>query len=169
VAVGLSLANWLAAGAPEGVRVILLFPGAEESFMEGMVAWCDRHLGDLDPATTTFVCVDTVGSPDLIALEGEGMLRMNEYPRDVLELVHAVAAEHGVFVHRGLRFRNATDGLIPLKRGFRSAMIGSADEYKIPPNYHWPTDTADRVDYGTIADTARICRGVIERIAAGAL
>ncbi len=167
VATGLSLAHWLAGDVPAGVRVLLLFPGAEESFMEGMVAWCDRHLDALDPASTAFVCVDTVGSPALVALEGEGMLHMHEYPRDLLELIHAAADELGIAVHRGLRFRNGTDGLIPLKRGYRSSMLGSIDEFKMPPNYHWPTDTADRVDYGTVADTARLCRRVIERIAAG--
>jgi hypothetical protein len=167
VATGMSLATWLSGGVPDGVRVLLVFPGAEESFMEGMIAWCDRHLGSLDPARTSFICVDTVGSPDLVALEGEGMLYMNEYPRDLLELVHEAAGELGVFVHRGLRFRNATDGLIPLRRGYRCSMLGSVDEFKIPPNYHWPTDTADRVDYGTVAETARVCRRVIEKLAVG--
>jgi hypothetical protein len=169
VAAGLSLAHWLTGGAPAGVRVILLFPGAEESFMEGMVAWCDRHLGELDPAGTVFVCLDTVGSPRLLALEGEGFLRMHEYPRDVLGLVHDAAEELGIFVHRGLRFHNGTDGQVPLLRGYRSAMLGSADALKIPGDYHWPTDTADRVDYGSVEDAARLTRRVIERIAAGEL
>ena len=43
-------------------------------------------------------------------------------------------------------------------------MIGSADEFKLPPNYHWPTDTADRVEYDTVADAARLCRRVIEKL-----
>jgi hypothetical protein len=166
VAAGLSLAHWLAGGAPAGVRVILLFTGAEESFMEGMVAWCDRHLATLDPQRTVFVCLDTVGSPRLLALEGEGMLGMHEYPRDVLGLIHDCAAELGIGIHRGLRFRNGTDGQVPLLHGYRSAMLGSCDELKMPANYHWPTDTAERVHYGTVADAARLCRRMIERIAA---
>jgi Peptidase family M28 len=169
VAAGLSLAHWLAADGVDGVRVLLVFPGAEESFMEGMVAWCDRHLHALEPASTTVLCVDTVGSPTLLALEAEGMLGMREYPEDLLGVIHAAAAELGIRVHRGLRFRNATDGLITLKRGYRTAMLGSVDELKIPTDYHWPTDTADRVDYATVADAARLCRRVIERIAAGGL
>jgi hypothetical protein len=167
VATGLSLAHWLAGDdAPENVRVILLFPGSEESFMEGMVAWCDRHLDELDPATTSVICLDTVGSPDLLALEGEGMLRMRPYAPELLGLVHESAAELGIPVHKGLWFRNATDGLIALKRGYPTVMLGSVDDAMIPTNYHWPTDTADRVDYGTVADAARLCRGVVERIAA---
>jgi hypothetical protein len=92
------------------------------------------------------------------------MLAMNEYPKDLIEAIHSAAAELGIAVHRDLRFRNATDGLIALKRGYRTAMIGSVDEFKIPPNYHWPTDTADRVDYRTVADAARLCRRVIEQL-----
>jgi hypothetical protein len=168
VAVGLSLAHWLAAGPPPGVRVILLFPGAEESFMEGMVAWCDRHLATLDPARTTVICLDTVGSPHLVALEGEGMLKMRPYAQHVLDEVDAAARDTGVHVIRGLWFRNATDGLITLKRGFPTVMLGSVDDLRIPTNYHWPTDTADRVDHTTVADAARLCRRMIERLGATA-
>jgi hypothetical protein len=167
VAAALSLATWLAEDASDGVRVVIVLPGAEESFMEGMVAWCDRHLAAYDPRTTTVLCLDTIGSPHLLALEGEGMLAMHEYPKDVLGLIHDAADELGITLHRGLRFRNATDGLIALKRGYPAAMLGSMDEFKIPPNYHWPTDTADRVEYGSVAAVARLCRRVIERIAAG--
>jgi hypothetical protein len=164
VAAALSIAHWIAAERPPGLRAVILSPGAEESFMEGMVAWCDRHLHRYDPATTTVLVLDTVGSPRLVALEGEGMLAMHEYPRDLLEELHAAADELGITLLRNLRFRNATDGLIALKRGYRTAMLGSADEFKIPPNYHWPTDTADRVDYDSVADAARLCRRVIERL-----
>ena len=164
VAAALSLAHWAAAERPPGLRVVILLPGAEESFMEGMVAWCDRHLHRYDRATTTVLTLDTVGSPRLVALEGEGMLIMNEYPKDLLAELHAAADELGITLLRNLRLRNATDGLITLKRGYRTAMIGSVDEFKIPPNYHWPTDTADRVDYDSVADAARLCRLVMERL-----
>jgi hypothetical protein len=164
VAAALSLAHWLAADRPAGIRAVILLPGAEESFMEGMVAWCDRHLHAYDPARTTVLCLDTVGSPRLLALEGEGMLTMNEYPKDLLARFHAAADDLGIDLLRDLRFRNATDGLITLKRGFPTAMLGSVDEFKIPPNYHWPTDTADRVDYTSVADAARLCRRVIEAL-----
>jgi hypothetical protein len=164
VAAALSIAQWIAAERPPGLRAVILLPGAEESFMEGMVAWCDRQLHRYDPATTTVLTLDTVGSPHLVALEGEGMLTMHEYPKDLLAEFHAAAEELGITLLRNLRLRNATDGLIPLKRGYRTAMIGSVDEYKVPPNYHWPTDTADRVDYDSVADAARLCRRVIERL-----
>jgi hypothetical protein len=162
----LSLARALAAEPPEGLRVLLVFPGSEESFMEGMVAWARRHLGELPTELTYFMCLDTVGSPRLLALEGEGMLRIRDYPRELLELVHDVGAEQGVEIVKGLRFRNATDALIPLKAGYPTVMLGSVDEYKIPTDYHWPTDTADRVAYASVAGAARLAWGVVRRLAA---
>ncbi len=102
------------------------------------------------------ICVDTVGSPRLLALEGEGMVWMNEYPKDFLAEVARSAEELEIDLFRGLRLRNATDGLIALRAGYQTATLGSVDEFKIPTNYHWPTDTPDRVDFSTVADCARL-------------
>ncbi len=67
---------------------------------------------------------------------------------------------------RGLRFRNATDGLIALKAGYPTVMLGSINAYKAPSNYHWPTDTADNVVYETVVGCVRVCDGTIRRLAA---
>jgi len=165
VAALLSLARWLAAEPPRDVRVILLFPGSEESFMEGMCAWGRRHFPRLPRDSTTFICLDTLGSPNLVLLEGEGMLGVREYPKDLLRFLRSCMRDIGAYDVPDLRFRNATDGLIPLKAGYPTAMLGTVDAFRLPTNYHWPTDTADRVDYGTVADSVRFCARVIERMA----
>jgi hypothetical protein len=167
VAVLLSLAAWLAESPPSRTRVILLSTGSEESFMEGMAAYARRHFHELPRERTRVICVDTVGSPELILLKGEGMLGIRDYSEPFHAFLMRCAGELGIDVHPDLRFRNATDGLIALKAGFDAAMLGSVDEYKIPTDYHWPTDTADRVDYGSVADSARLCALAIERIDAG--
>ena len=70
---------------------------------------------------------------------------------------------------RGLKFRNATDGLISLRGGYDTVMIGSVNrDTKLPANYHWPTDTADNVLFETVGDAVRLCEAVIRRLAAGA-
>ncbi|MGI8845603.1 MAG: M28 family metallopeptidase [Thermoleophilaceae bacterium] len=165
IAVLLSLAHSLEDEPIDGVRVILLSTGSEESFMEGMQAFGRRHFGELATDTTTFICVDTVGSPHLLALEGEGMLWMNEYPKGLLATVAGCAGELGIELLPGLRLRNATDGLIALRAGYPTVTFGSVDEFKLPTDYHWPTDTPDRVDYSTVADCARLCRRIAERLA----
>ena len=68
------------------------------------------------------------------------MLGIWEYPQDFLAEVHAHAEQLGIDVWKGLRFRNATDGVIALKAGYPALSIGSCDEFKIPSNYHWPSD-----------------------------
>jgi hypothetical protein len=166
VATLLSVAHSVSADPPAGVRVILLFPGSEESFMEGMSAYVRRHRHELDTDRTSVICVDTVGSPMLVLLEGEGMLRMRDYPAGFRALIASCAEDVGVDLLRGLRLRNATDGVIALRAGYPSAMLGSVDEFKMPTDYHWPTDTADRVNYGTVTGAARLCRRAVERLAA---
>jgi hypothetical protein len=123
-----------------------------------------RHGPSLPQRDTFVLTADTLGSPHLTALRGEGMLRMNEYPRAALELVDDVAAELDVWLFPNLRLRNATDGLIALKHGYPSACLGSVTDYKAPSNYHWATDTAENVDYGTLADAVRLCEGVVRRL-----
>jgi hypothetical protein len=164
VATLLAVARRLTADPPTHTRVILVSAGAEESFMEGMVRFADRHYSELPRERTKVICVDTVGSPKLLLLLGEGMLGIRDYSPDFHSFLMDCAGELDIDVHGELRFRNATDGLIALKAGFPAAMLGSVDEYKIPTEYHWPTDTPDRVNYGTVADAARLCARAIERL-----
>jgi Zn-dependent M28 family amino/carboxypeptidase len=166
VAVLMSLARWLADAPPPDTRVILLSTGSEESNQEGMIAFAKRHFGELPRDRTKVICLDTVGSPKLVILAGEGMLGVQDYSPGMHSLLTSCADELGIDVYDRIRFRNATDGIIALKAGYESSMIGSADEHRIGTNYHWPTDTADRIDYGTVADCARLVALAIERIAA---
>ncbi|HEX2232627.1 MAG TPA: M28 family peptidase [Thermoleophilaceae bacterium] len=165
VAVLLELARKLREQPPAGLRVLLVSMGAEESNQEGMIAFAGRHFGDLPPESTWFVCLDTVGSPELILIEGEGFLRMRDYPEDVKSLVSECAREAGIHLRRGLRTTYATDGLIPLRRSYPTASIASVNEWLVPSNYHWPTDTPDRVDYGTVASALALTLRVVQRLA----
>jgi Zn-dependent M28 family amino/carboxypeptidase len=161
----LALARRFLEEPPEQLRVILLSTGSEESFSEGMQAWARRHFPTLPRDRTHVICVDTVGSPTLLVLQGEGMLGIEEYPKDLIATIVDCASDLGIDIYDRLRFRNATDGVIALKAGYPTAMIGSVDEFKIPSNYHWPTDTAENVDFGTVADAARLCDELIRRLA----
>jgi hypothetical protein len=164
VAALLSLAHAFAADPPPGLRVILLAPGCEESILEGMHAFARRHFGELSPERTHVINLDTLGSPHLLMLEGEGMLGVREYPKDFLELVHSCADELGIYLYPNLRFRNATDGAIALKAGYPTATMGSVDGFKAPTHYHWPTDVPENVDYDSVADAARLAEAVVRRL-----
>jgi acetylornithine deacetylase/succinyl-diaminopimelate desuccinylase-like protein len=166
VATLIGVATELAERPIAGLRVLLVSTGSEEGFMEGMHAFAERHFPTLPRERTHIVCVDTVGSPELTLIEGEGMLHMREYPEDFKELVADCARASGVHLRRGLRFRNATDGLIALKAGYPTATIGSVTPHKVPANYHWPTDTADNVDHRSVDDAVTLCAAIARRLAA---
>jgi hypothetical protein len=144
---------------------VLLSTGSEEANQDGMLAFARRHFDGLDPQTTTFLCLDTVGSPELVLIEGEGFLQMRDYDAATKELVADAAAAAGVHVRRGLRFTFATDALVPLRRGYRVAGLGSVNAWLVPSNYHWPTDTPENVDYDSVAGAVEVVLGVAERLA----
>ena len=161
VGVIVALAHSLAANPPAGVRVILLSTGSEESFMEGMQAYKRRHFADLPRATTEFVCLECVGSPQLCVVEAEGMLRMRHYPEAAREALARAGDEAGVELVRGLRTVAATDALIPLRAGYRACTLGGIDETKFPSNYHWPSDTPDNLSWESLEGALRVCEAYV--------
>ena len=164
VAAQMSLAHALAADPPKNTRVILLFPGSEESFQEGISGWLNRHQDELPRRTTAFVNHETVGSPMLVLLEGEGMLGITDYSTELKRRIREIGDDFGIFLYKNLRTRNASDSLIPLRRGYTCAVLASCDEFKAPSNYHWPTDVPENLNYGTIADCARITLELSRRL-----
>jgi Zn-dependent M28 family amino/carboxypeptidase len=160
----LALARRLLAEPTTSTRVILLSAGSEESFSEGMKAFGERHFAELPTDTTFFCCVDTLGSPTLNVLRGEGFLRMHEYPADALALIDGLADELQIPTVPNLRLRNGTDGLEPLCAGYPTVTLCSVTDLKQPANYHWATDTAENVDYGTLSDAIRLVEALIRRL-----
>jgi hypothetical protein len=161
VGVIVALAHSLAANPPAGVRVILLSTGSEESFMEGMQAFGRRHFADLPRATTEFVCLECIGSPQLCVVEAEGMLRMRHYPEQSREALARAGEAAGVDLRRGLRTVAATDGLIALRAGYPTCTLGGVDETKFPSNYHWPSDTPDNLTWESLEGAVRVCEAYL--------
>jgi hypothetical protein len=128
-----------------------------------MQAFARRYFPALPRDTTEFVCLECVGSPVLCVVEGEGMLRMRFYPDEAREALAAAAAEAGVELRRGLRTVAATDGLIPLRAGYRVSMLGGVDETKFPANYHWPSDVPDNLDWSSIEGAVEVCLAYLRR------
>ncbi len=147
----------------KNVRVMLVST-SEEALCEGMQAFAERHFDALPRERTFFLCLDTLGSPHLLVLRGEGMIRMREYPARSLALLDGIAEELGISLFPNLRLRNATDGVLPLAAGYECASLCSCTRLKQPANYHWPTDVPENVDYGTLADAVRLTEAVVRRL-----
>jgi hypothetical protein len=163
VATLVAMARALAERPTENVRVMLVST-SEEALCEGMQAFARRHFAGLPHESTFFLSVDTVGSPHLLVLRGEGMIRMREYPARSLELLDGLADELGIDLFPNLRLRNATDGIFPLAAGYECASLCSCTDLKQPANYHWPTDVPENVDYWTVADAVRLTEALVRRL-----
>jgi Zn-dependent M28 family amino/carboxypeptidase len=161
----LELARALQEEPVRGVRVLLVSTGSEESSMEGMRGWVRRHGPELDRERTRIVVLETLGSPELILLEGEGMVWMTDYDAGVRDFIEASARGAGEPLRRGLRLGFATDALSALRAGLRVAVLASCDEYKMPSNYHSPRDVPANVDFGTVAAAVRVAEAAIRTAA----
>jgi Peptidase family M28 len=163
VALLVAMARALAERPTENVRVMLVST-SEEALCEGMQAFARRHFAELPRERTFFLSVDTLGSPHLLVLRGEGMIRMREYPARSLAVLDELADELGIDLFPNLRLRNATDGIFPLAAGYECASLCSCTGLKQPANYHWPTDVPENVDYGTVADAVKLTESLVRRL-----
>lgn len=140
-----------------GLRVLLVSCGAEETLQDGIRAFVARHRGELDPSRTAFVNLDTIGSPQLVSLEGEGPVVMEDYAAPWMRELVALHAERlGVPVLRGYRARASTDSVIPSRAGYPIATLVSVCEWMSPGNYHLPSDVPANLDYDAVARTTRL-------------
>jgi Zn-dependent M28 family amino/carboxypeptidase len=167
VAVLVAMAERLAERPVSGLRVMLVSCGAEEVVQGGIYGFARRHFPSLDRERTWVLNLDTVGSPRLILLEGEGPLVMEDYhDRSFRDLVVRAAEQAGAPVLRGLRARTSTDAVIPSRAGYPTATLASMDRYKALSNYHKMSDTPANVVYRTVRHALEVTEAVARELAA---
>ena len=165
VAALIDLAGALRDRPVRGLRVLLVSAGAEEALQQGIRGFARRHFRYLDVERTWFLNLDTVGSGNLVLLEGEGPLWMEDYSASFNGLVQRCADELSIPLKRGLRSRNSTDGVVPNRAGYATASLVSVDDHKLLPEYHLPSDTPETVDYRCVADAALLTEAVARTLA----
>ena len=166
VAVLVSLAEAFRERPVEGLRVVLASCGAEEVLQGGIYGFARRHLAALDRDRTWLVNVETVGSPELAMLEGEGSFVMEDYfDRGLRDLCAQVAVREGIPMRRGMRASTSTDAVIPSRMGIPTACLISLNRSKVLSNYHSPTDVPENLSYATIAGAADLTEAVARELA----
>jgi hypothetical protein len=166
VAVLVALAERLRESPVTGLAVRLVSCGAEEVLQGGIHGFARDHFPGLDPEQTWFLNLETVGSPRLILLEGEGPIVMEDYhDRGFRDLVERCAREAGAQLQRGLRARSSTDAVIPSRAGYPTATLCSMNRYKALSNYHLMSDTPDNLDYDTIGAALTVTDALVRELA----
>lgn len=155
VATALSLAAELDADPPEHLDLWVVLTGAEECLYEGMRSFLRTHRAELDPETTFFVNIDSVGGGDVRYLTSEGTVVAYDLDRRLVQICDAIAAADRNDENRlraePLRSESAADSL-PVRLSKRRAITISCVEpgARFPPNHHLPTDTPDNLDAGSL-------------------
>jgi len=166
VAVLVALAERLRAAPVEGLRVVLASCGAEEVIQGGIYGFARRHFPALDRDRTWFINLETLGSPRLIMLEGEGPVVMEDYHhRAFRDLIARVADQAGAHMRRGMRSRSSTDAVLPSRAGYPTATLASMNRHKQLSNYHLMSDTPENVDYRTVRQALVVTEAVARELA----
>jgi hypothetical protein len=168
VAVLVGFAERLRAQPIPGLRVLLVSCGAEEVIQGGIHSFARAYFPRLAPERTWFLNLETVGSPQLIMLEGEGPVVMEDYhDSGFRDLVMRCAEQAGASLKRGFRARSSTDAVIPSRAGYPTATLSSVNRHKALANYHMMSDTPENLDYGTIAEALAVAETLARTLAAG--
>ena len=153
----------------QGLRVVLVSCGAEEVLQGGVYGFCERHLAPLDRERTWMLNLDTVGSPGLVLLEGEGAIVMEDFfDRTWRDLIVAVAERERIPMRRGMRARTSTDSVVPSRMGIPTACLVSINRYKGLSNYHQMSDTPEKISYPTVACAADLAEALARELASPA-
>lgn len=168
VAVLVALAEMLRDRPLDDLEVWLVSCGAEETMQDGIRAFVSRHGAELGDGKTHVVNCDTVGSPHLCMLEGEGPVWMEDYcDRSFRDLVELCADDNAIALERGLRARSSTDSVIPSRAGWPTVSLISLTDWRGLANYHLMSDVPENLDYDTVADAARLTYAVAVALAVG--
>jgi hypothetical protein len=166
VAALVALAELLHEEPLPGMRVLLVSCGAEETLQDGVRAFLASHRHELSGAPAWFVNLDTVGSPHLAMIEAEGPIWMETYAGPWLRDLLAECAERlDINLERGLRARASTDSVIPSRAGHPIATLVSLTDWRIPANYHLPSDVPANLDYDTVSNATRLVHELARQLA----
>lgn len=154
-ATGVAAAMELLAAPPPGVRLVGVFPGCEESGMDGMRDWLRAEGRALAPDLV--LGLDTLGAGRPIVLRAEATLLPHAYaPRDLALVPPGVER---------WRIGGWTDAILARFAGLPALSLLSIGPEGAFTNYHRLTDTPDRVDHDSVA----ACLDVAEAIIAAAV
>jgi hypothetical protein len=99
-------------------------------------------------------------------LEGEGPIWMEPYAGVWLrDRLADLARRLEIPLERGFRARSSTDSVIPSRAGYPTATLISITDWRLPANYHLPSDVPANLDYGTVAAASRLVHELARTLA----
>jgi hypothetical protein len=158
----LAMADRFRSSPLEETELIFLLTGAEEVGTRGMKRYLKES--DLPLSSTYFINLDNLGTGELCYLLGEGMLTYYRYGADLLLIAEELSREYGDRIHPRKNLLLPTDGLIPAQLGYQAITFIAFAPDGQPADYHWYTDTLQRIDPGQLAFMEEFLHPFIQRL-----
>ncbi|QIB26826.1 M28 family metallopeptidase [Caloranaerobacter azorensis] len=131
-------------GVYNDVNFIFLLTGCEEVGSKGMKAFLREYKDKLDKSNTYFIVIDNIGSGNITYLEGEGMIVFKEYNKQLKHIANKLKDSYNIQKFKNLLL--PTDSLPVLNQRFNTISFLGKDKYGNMENYHWHTDTIDKIE-----------------------
>jgi hypothetical protein len=144
----LALGENLSAHPLKNSEIWFLSTGCEEVGTVGMMRFLEKHGEELKDAY--FINIDNVGKGDIRYTEGEGLIKAFPCSKKLIDIAQKASESAQVGAEGFTSTIYPTNTLPCLVRNHRAISILATDEEGLIYNWHWPTDTYDRLDGNTI-------------------
>lgn len=153
-------------GKLEQLDLWVLFTGAGEAMSLGIREWLKRHRTELPRGRTVFLNVDKVAHGTVRYTTKEGFLLAASYDSRLVTICEEIAEgdEEDRFGARAVVTRETSDTVPVHARGHPAIKVSCLGALDYQPNYHQPTDTADRVDDDALGRGYEFCSALIEQM-----
>jgi len=169
--VGLTLAigEHYAAKPLANTEVWCVATGAEESgYPAGAKRFIDRHRAELREEGTVVIVLDNLGTGELRHLTAEGIILPLAMDKGLLDLARRLGRTHADWKVRdsvcNLGYTDATPAILA---GLRTIALWAEGPDGLLINYHWPTDTFEKLEPETIERAATLILEMVEAIDRG--
>jgi hypothetical protein len=167
VAAALELADRWRQTPADGVDLVLLLSGCEETGPLGAAAWVEAHLDERPRDATSFLVLDTLscGAPRFVDAEYTLAATRVHYHADMIRLAGDVARRLGLRDAGPHALPTFTDAIPFARRGIGGVSILTFEDGVYMPNYHQLVDTSDRVDFGVAWQAVEFSWEVLKELA----
>ena len=148
---------------PGAKDVRVLLTGCEEAGTYGMSSFLARN--GAAHKTARFINLDNIGRGSLYFMSGEGMFPVFKATPELIEACRLTAQDNpGLGVRQGVYTLLSTDAMPALVRGFKAVSFLAVDDQGLLPNWHWPTDTVENIDFATVQTAVSFVGELIRKL-----
>jgi len=163
VSVLMELSKEIKDNPPDFVETWFLFTGAKEAGTLGIVNFLEQYKPD--PQNTFIINLDSIGIGNVKYILEEGMLKKySSNDKLVKWATLAIQEKPSLKVKGDYYFDFTTDATAALARNYKAISIMAMDEEGFIPNWHWPTDTINRIERGNLTLSRTLAKRMLYKI-----